>query len=157
MPRKTPSDRFWAKIEKSEGCWEWRGYLNRWGYGNLLVSGKKIQAHRFAYEVQNGSIPEGMQIDHTCRNPACVRGDHLRIATHKQNQENKTGPQVNSSTGIRGVYPVSKSPGRYRAMATHNGKQHCAGEFTSLSEAAEAVRLLRLSLFTYNEADRKTA
>lgn len=77
---------FWARVDKSDGCWEWKAALTLAGYGKVqLPSGKTGAAHRLAYERVNGPIPEGLVIDHLCRNKKCVRPDHLEAVTVKEN------------------------------------------------------------------------
>jgi len=81
-------ERFWAKVDRNgEGCWEWRGGKNSTGYGFLHWQGKSVAAHRLAYELTNGQIPEGMDIDHECRKRPCCNPDHLRPLTHRRNME----------------------------------------------------------------------
>lgn len=81
-------NRFWAKVrlpESPDGCLEWIGARQSLGYGNFRVEGKTLKAHRFSYELNVGPIPEGLVIDHLCRNRACVRPDHLEPVTQKVN------------------------------------------------------------------------
>jgi HNH endonuclease len=90
--RGTPEERFWARVVKSEGCWEWNGYQlvrrgHRTGYGKFGVTSKiTVQAHRFAYELCVGPIPEGHIVHHTCENFACVRPDHLEAVPNGEHQ-----------------------------------------------------------------------
>ena len=75
--RGTTEERFLARIVKSEGCWEYDGYRYR-GYGKFgITSTKTVLAHRYAYELWVGPIPEGHLLHHRCENKACVRPDHL--------------------------------------------------------------------------------
>lgn len=76
----TPADRFHTKYEKlDDGCWEWRGSLNHAGYGQFNESRKKTRrAHRYSYELLVGPIPAGLELDHLCRNRACVNPAHLQ-------------------------------------------------------------------------------
>jgi len=149
-------DRFWMKVEKGPGCWSWTGAISD-GYGSFAEGskGRCHKAHRFAYEQLVGPIPDGMQLDHKCHNRSCVNPAHLRPVTHKQNMEHDSGAQRNSTTGVLGVYRSSKN--RYQVGVGHNGQKLYGGSFKTLEEAAEAARQLRLSLFTHNDADRRTA
>lgn len=81
------------------GCWAWTAYTTPTGYGRLQVEGKSRQAHRLSYEHFNGPIPEGKEIDHLCRNRACVNPEHLEAVTHK----------VNTRRGIGGINNRSKT------------------------------------------------
>lgn len=80
-PGPTVADRFWAKVDRSGECWTWTGATNGAGYGQFHLAGtdgrRQRYAHRFAYELERGPIAEGLTLDHLCRNPRCVRPDHL--------------------------------------------------------------------------------
>lgn len=75
--------RFWAKVNKTDGCWVWTGCKNR-GYGQFWTGTGKMLAHRYSYELLR-KIPEGLTLDHLCKNPPCVRPDHLEAVTMKEN------------------------------------------------------------------------
>ncbi len=88
MPKKkVPAiERFLAKIIIAEvGCWEWTANLYWNGYGEFWDGNKYIRAHRFSYEWFKGEIPDGLQLDHLCRNRACVNPDHLEVVTSRDN------------------------------------------------------------------------
>lgn len=90
--RRSPGERFWAKVEKSDGCWMWAGYRDRDGYGKfVLVTPESCEwmAHRASWTLANGPIPKGMTVDHLCFQPGCVRPDHLRLLTHSENSRNQ--------------------------------------------------------------------
>ena len=77
--------RFWARVEKTEGCWNWTAGVQQTGHGRFYADKKHVPAHRFSYELQVGAIPEGRVLDHLCRNPRCVRPDHLEPVTQREN------------------------------------------------------------------------
>lgn len=101
-------ERFWSKVEKTNSCWLWTDALTHNGYGKFRVKEKTVRAHRIAYEIQKGMIPDGLILDHLYRVRRCVNPEHLEIVTHKENK-------------IRG-----ESNNQYR------GKTHCirGHEFT---------------------------
>lgn len=89
------SHRFWSKVNKQGSmppqsvapglCWEWIGAKTPGGYGQFWLNPKKVVSHRFAYEQLVGEIPEGLQLDHLCRNRACVNPEHLEPVTQQVN------------------------------------------------------------------------
>jgi hypothetical protein len=85
--RKRPTYvRFWPKLNKGDGCWEWTGGCNDWGYGMMKGDGgKMLYAHRVSYELHHGEIPNGLFVCHVCDNPKCANPDHLFLGTHKDN------------------------------------------------------------------------
>jgi HNH endonuclease len=82
-------DRFTAMVAKGEGCWLWTGAVDGDGYGQFRVDSRTVRAHRWAYEQASGPIPEGLTLDHTCQQPACVRPDHLESVTASENQRRR--------------------------------------------------------------------
>ena len=150
-------ERFWSKVDKSGSCWRWTAaILNGYGRFGVWRDGKQRSglAHRVAYELSGRDIPDGMFLDHACRNRACVNPAHLRVVNNKQNLENHGGATVKSSTGVRGVYWHSPSR-KWRATATSNGRSYSAGYFETIAEAEVAVIALRNRLFTHNNMDRQ--
>jgi hypothetical protein len=95
MPRKvvygSPIVRFMAKVKINQetGCWEWTGAHNAHGYAlfGLTDGGNSrcVLAHRWIQEYNHGPIPEGMTIDHLCRNKECVNSDHHELVTNAEN------------------------------------------------------------------------
>lgn len=94
MPFTPIAVRFWAKVQKSEGCWLWLGSRDHHGYGQIARGGRHgghTKAHRLAYQLQVGAIPPGMHVLHRCDNPACVRADHLFLGDHTANMRDMWG------------------------------------------------------------------
>ena len=93
-------DRFTAKLRIAEdGCWIWQAALRN-GYGAFLLSGKMRGAHRVAYELAVGPVPAGLELDHLCRNRACVNPAHLEPVTSAENK--RRSPLVRREQGRRG-------------------------------------------------------
>jgi len=69
----------------ANGCRNWRGWKQQGGYGQVRFRWRKMQAHRAAYEVWVGKIPEGMCVLHRCDNPVCINPDHLWLGTPTDN------------------------------------------------------------------------
>lgn len=110
-PARPLADRFWEKVDRSAGprdCWPWMGTIDRNGYGRFFVSRQRPgqKAHRVAYELAHGPIPEGREIDHVkergCTRRDCCNPAHLEPVTHREN-------------GLRGT----------SFAAVHAAKTHC--------------------------------
>lgn len=88
-------EQFWSRVERTDtGCWFWTGSYGVGGYGQLSVRKERGQktpttliAHRMAWELLVGPIPDGMEVDHRCRNRCCVRPAHLRLLTPASNKQ----------------------------------------------------------------------
>lgn len=137
-------------------CRIWTGATDAWGYGKVRVGDRTVGAHRAAYELTNGRIPDGLVLDHTCRTPSCINPGHLRLATTKENAENLSAFSSRSSSGHRGV-SWSAERKKWHAAVKHNGKTYFAGDHARLDDAVAAVTDLRLRLFTHNDDDRAAA
>ncbi len=72
-------------------CWEWSGTMRPDGYGVAWVDGRLVRAHRFFYESHVGPIPDGLVLDHLCRNTRCVNPAHLEAVTQRTNVRRGVG------------------------------------------------------------------
>lgn len=150
---QSPEERFSTQTKATGSCLVWTGQVDLWGYGQMWNGTRVISAHRYAWEAAHGQIPAGMELDHKCHNRACCNLTHLRLATRKQNQEN-AGMRADNTSGHRGVF-WDKSSKKWRARVRHHGRNHSAGSFIDILEAAEAAKSLRNELFTFNNLDRE--
>lgn len=118
--RKTVDERFWSKVTPTGFCWEWNP-APEGEYGRFWFNKRVTLAHRVAYQLLIGPIPEGLVIDHLCRNPRCVNPDHLEPVSMGENS-------------LRGQHPrfVVKRTGRCAeghdmrdAYVTNRGLHRC--------------------------------
>jgi hypothetical protein len=87
-PRKRggdPFERMQRFIQPTGCCWYWTGSLDGKGYGRISVGNRLVRAHRWVYTVLVGAIPDGLMLDHLCRNKVCVNPDHLEPVTNREN------------------------------------------------------------------------
>lgn len=79
-------DRFWAHVEKTDGCWNWTSKRNHAGYGVFTYQGKPYLAHRALFWLMTGEWPAATELVlHACDNPRCVNPAHLSLGTHRDN------------------------------------------------------------------------
>jgi hypothetical protein len=82
--RPSGQDPLWSQIAPTGFCWEWTGRTDQ-GYGRVSIGGRQLRAHRVVYERLVGRVPDGLVLDHLCRNRGCVNPDHLEPVTNEEN------------------------------------------------------------------------
>lgn len=80
-----PEDRFARQTVRNGDCLLFQGALNWGGYGKFWFNGRTMAAHKYAYEVAKGPVPDGATIDHLCRTRHCVEASHLEAVTLQEN------------------------------------------------------------------------
>jgi len=143
-------------VDKTENCWIWKGAPNAQGYGVLKIGNDTIRAHRIAYELWVGPIPDGLVIDHICGVRNCCNPSHLQAVSRKENNEHKTVLDRRNKSGYQGVY-WDEENGMWRVQVQHNGKKYPGGRFHDVKEANEVAIAMRNRMHTNNLSDRKTS
>lgn len=133
-PIPSPAERFWTNVQQGDGCWEWAGRRTPDGYGIFTWKAMKrgpLGAHRAAWILTHGDIPDGLWVLHHCDNPPCVRLDHLYVGTAADNAYDRTthGRQV------RGEDVASHKLTTGDVLEIR--RRHAAGGITILALAAE--------------------
>lgn len=127
MTSEANNQRFFAKInqvmrvpELGRGpCWEWQAYCGPNGYGQFRWDGRGLYAHIFGYELGHGRVPNGMEVDHLCRNTICCNPDHLEAVTHRENQR-RSPLNICFNPTLRGPRPPRTHCFRGHSLADGN-------------------------------------
>ena len=126
------------------GCRVWTAGRTTDGYGALKVDGRSQPAHRVAWCLANGPIPERLFVDHICGVRACVNVEHLRLATRAENNSYRVSVPRNNTSGYLGVY--QKRNGRWRGHVSIRGRRYYAPTCDTPEEVDEWLRRKRREL-----------
>ncbi len=118
--------RFWDKVQKTDNCWLWMAGKFKQGYGSFYFQGRHLKAHRMAWELTFGAIPEGKKVCHHCDNPACVNPGHLFLGTQQDN--------------IRDMMTKGRSPNQ--VGESNNNAKLTIGEVSAIRKSSLPVKVL---------------
>lgn len=136
-PKLDPEVKFWTLVKRTgdDECWEWQGPRHRAGHGRFRVKGYNL-AHRFAYELLVGPIPEGLELDHLCHNPPCVNPAHLEAVSHDINVKRGWRKQSN-------LVEASHVAAAKRRAATHCKRGHPFDAANTILRKRDGTRICR--------------
>lgn len=133
-------DRFERLVEKEpmSGCWLWNGCAAG-RYGHFRIGERAHKAHRAAYLIYRGSIPDGLLVCHKCDNGYCVNPDHLFLGTDQDNATDKSvkGRGAPSRQGL--PFGVAKTKKRFNAQVRFHGRLYYFGCHATPEEASTAA------------------
>lgn len=130
---------FWARVRKlsKEECWEWQGSFDnktKFGYGRAVYKQKNIRAHRLSWIIENGAIPDNLNVCHKCDNPKCVNPNHLFLGTDKDNV---------ADCIIKGRFTKEIGEDRYNAKLNEEQVREIRRRHTIRSKVNSGVALAR--------------
>jgi len=115
--------RFWDKVQKTEQCWIWIGALDAGGYGAVTIDNRRLRAHRVSFEWEQGTIHDGLVVDHLCRNRACVNPTHMEVVTPKINTARGYSPPAINA--YRTECAIGHPFDLFNTYIRTNGKREC--------------------------------
>jgi hypothetical protein len=115
-------ERFSAKVDRSGDCWVWTGSRSTGGYARVWDGKRVVQAHRLSYELFVGPIPDGLYLDHLCRNRRCVKPEHLEPVTNQENQRRGVNPR-SAQTHCKHGHPFDESNTYWRPSGGRNCRE----------------------------------
>lgn len=149
MCKATLRERFLSKCVATEtGCWEWTGgHFVSTGYASFNLKRddgiwRPQPAHRVAYELLHGSIPEGLEIDHLCRNRGCVNPGHLEAVTRRENIRRSFGP---SGINARKTHCSKGHPYDAENTRVRRGKRECIECYRAMDRARQKTEKRRVA------------
>jgi len=120
-------DRFWGRVKQGPGCWAWQASLDSGGYGQMSAEGKTYKAHRLAWMLENGDIPQGARIVQRCQNRACCRPDHLELQQPLADDPVARAHQVRMKA-VRGLGSIQRRGKKSFRLRVANGRDPQTGK-----------------------------
>lgn len=151
-PRPSVEERFWKSVKKElgKGCWNWTA-AKICGYGAFSALGEQ-RAHRVAYRLFVGEIPEGLYVLHKCDNPKCIRPDHLFLGTQQDNVDDKVAKGRQSRLGPNGNAATGDQHGsRTKPECRPRGERHGLRIHPELAARGEKIGVSKLTVSLVRE------
>lgn len=162
-PIVTPEERFMSRVEPepNTGCWLWTGPSNSKGYGKTTHgfmpsgAGRIVLAHRMAWIIRFGSIPDGLCVLHRCDNPPCVNTDHLFLGTQGDNSTDKARKcrGVTSRKGLPFGVKTCVNGTLFGSQVRYRGVKHYLGSYPTAAEASAAAVAFKEQLLSAKEIE----
>lgn len=155
--RVDPVKRFWSKviIRAADECWEWQGPVSNCGYGNFSVGGKRSPdyrqwaAHRYAYTITYGEVPQQLNVCHKCDNRRCVNPSHLFLGTDADNVRDKISKGRDARGSRQGHSKITEADVSRIVEMYNSGKSEIEiGRTVGLSQASVS-RIVRRETWTH--------
>lgn len=140
MSAPNTPERFWGRVEIGIGCWPINFKPIKFGYRRVKWRGVHILAHRLAWQLANGPIPDGMRVLHHCDNPACVRPDHLFLGTQLDNIADMKAKGRAANRAMRDPAYVYQRATHCRRGHGLEGNRHQSGQCLTCHREADRMR-----------------